>query len=78
MNAREDKVTIRRILVAMDPSYRSVGALDVAAELAARLGAELSAVFVEDVDLLHLAELPFAMEIGSRSCCLRPVRLVDL
>jgi nucleotide-binding universal stress UspA family protein len=33
---------------------------------------------VEDVDLLHLAELPFAAEIGSRSCCLRPVRLVDL
>jgi len=78
VNSREDKVTIRRILIAMDPSYRSVGALDVAAELAARLGAELSAVFVEDVDLLHLAEFPFAMEIGSRSCCLRPVRLVDL
>lgn len=78
MNEREDRVKIRRILLAMDPSYRSVGALEVASELAARLGAELSAIYVEDVDLIHLAELPFAAEIGSRSCCLRPVRLVDL
>jgi len=78
VNAKDEKVTIRRILVAMDPSYRSVGALEVAAELASRLGAELNALFVEDVDLLHLAQLPFATEIGSRSCCLRPVRVEEL
>lgn len=78
MNPREDNVKIRRILLAMDPSYRSMGALETAVDLAGSLGAELMAIFVEDVHLIHLAALPFATEVGTLSCCLRPLRLEDL
>jgi nucleotide-binding universal stress UspA family protein len=54
---------IRRILVALDASPHSLAALDAATELAVNLGAELSGLFVEDVNLLRLAQLPFSKEM---------------
>ncbi len=51
---------IRRILVGLDASAHSLAALDAAAVLAARLGAQLAGMFVEEEDLLRLAALPFA------------------
>ena len=54
---------IRRILVALDASAASLAALEAAATLAARMDAELLGLFVEDVNLLRLAGLPFASEI---------------
>jgi nucleotide-binding universal stress UspA family protein len=53
----------RRILVALDASRESQAALEAAANLAARLEAELLGLFVEDVDLLNLAALPFSREM---------------
>jgi nucleotide-binding universal stress UspA family protein len=55
---------IRRILVALDASSQSLAALDAAVELAARMEAELMGLFVEDINLLELAGLPFAREIN--------------
>lgn len=55
---------VRRILVALDASPHSLAALEAAAELAARLEAELLGLFVEDINLLRLSELPFAQEVG--------------
>ncbi len=55
---------IRRILVALDGSDESLAAVDAAVALAAHLGAELEALFVEDIDLLRLAELPCARVIS--------------
>jgi len=54
---------IRRILVALDASEPRLGALQSAAMLANQLHAELQALFVEDINLLRLAELPFAREL---------------
>jgi len=51
---------LRRVLVALDASRASLAALQAAAALAARHGAELAGLFVEDIDLLRVAELPFA------------------
>lgn len=59
---RQQEGEIRRILVALDASPPSLAALRAAAELAARLDAELVGLFVEDITLLRLAELPFARE----------------
>jgi nucleotide-binding universal stress UspA family protein len=66
---REDNepARIRRILIALDASPASMAALDAAAELAERLDAELLGLFVEDIDLIRLSELPFAREIGLHS-----------
>lgn len=58
---------IKRILVALDTSETNRNALQTASLLASQLQAELQALFVEDINLLRLAELPFAHEmmIGS-------------
>jgi len=55
---------IRRILVALDASPYSLAALEMAANLAATMEAELAGLFVEDVDLLRMADAPSAMEIA--------------
>ena len=62
--AAKVKKARRRFVVLLDASAPGKAALEAAAARAAELEAELLAVFVEDVDLLHLAALPFAREIG--------------
>jgi nucleotide-binding universal stress UspA family protein len=57
-------LTIERILVALDASPHSLAALEAAVDLAVRFQAELAGLFVEDENLLRLAELPFLSEIG--------------
>jgi nucleotide-binding universal stress UspA family protein len=69
----EEKLTIQRILVALDASPHSLAALETAAELAARFNAELVGLFVEDVNLLRLGELPFTQEVGLFSATRRQV-----
>jgi nucleotide-binding universal stress UspA family protein len=73
MNERELEPTIRRILVALDASPHSQAALEAASELADVLKAELVGIFVEDVNLLRLAGLPFAREVGYPSGIDRPL-----
>ncbi|HSJ57805.1 MAG TPA: universal stress protein [Anaerolineae bacterium] len=60
-------VRIRRVLVAMDASPHSLAALDAATDMAARFRAELQGLFVQDLNLLRLAQLPFAQEVGQFS-----------
>lgn len=64
----------RRILVALDASSGSLAALEEAAMLASRLEAELWGLFVEDIDLLNLAALPFSREAPALA---RVGRLLD-
>jgi len=61
------QVAPRRIVAALywqRPASRELGAI---AELARHLQAELVGLFIEDIDLLHLAALPFAAQIGATS-----------
>ena len=62
-----------RVLVAVNPAARDLGALELAAELASRTQAHLLALFVEDENLFKLAELPFARELDRASGYLRPL-----
>jgi len=52
--------TIRRIVVALEPSAHGRAALAAAVRIAARLEAELVGLYVEDPELLRLASFPFA------------------
>lgn len=70
--------TVQRILVALDESPHSAAALEAAAELAVRLRAELEALYVEDVNLLRLASLPFAREITGASGAARRLDAAQL
>ena len=53
---------IDRVVVPLDAAAESRHAIETAARLAARAGAPLHGVFVEDEDLLRLASLPFARQ----------------
>ncbi len=67
MTAPETEPALRRILVALDVSEQSRAALEAAARLAGGLNAELVGLFVEDSDLLRMAELPVTRLVGARS-----------
>ena len=75
MSAETTDITIRRIAVVLDASEHSQQALETAARLAASLKAELEGIFVEDIDLIHLAGLPFLREIRLASLAQETVSL---
>ena len=54
----------QRILIALDASPASLAALELAADLAERYQAELLGIYVEDINLIRSAEIPFTREIG--------------
>jgi hypothetical protein len=56
---------IERVLLALDATAETRSAMDLAVRLAARAKVRLHAVFVEDEDLLDLANLPIAREVVS-------------
>ena len=62
---------IRRIIVGLEPAPRTRATLEAAARLAAQMEAELVGLFVENIDLLHFAGLPFAREVGFASATRR-------
>jgi nucleotide-binding universal stress UspA family protein len=55
--------TIKRILVGVDASQANRSLVQAANMLASKLDAELQALFVEDINLLQLAQLPLAREM---------------
>ncbi|MDH5513638.1 MAG: hypothetical protein OEY45_00580 [Gammaproteobacteria bacterium] len=67
MNEATAQATVRRILVTLNAAGSGQPALEAAVRLAAILGAELEGVFVEDIDLIRLAELPFLRELRPTS-----------
>lgn len=69
---------IARIVLGLEPARRSRAALAAAAKIAARMEAELVGVFVEDADLLHLAGMPFAREVGYPSAAQRSLDIVTM
>ncbi|MCC6534717.1 MAG: hypothetical protein IT531_19395 [Burkholderiales bacterium] len=58
---------VRRLTLALDAGQCSEADIALAIELAALIGTELRGLFVEDSDLLRLAQLPFAREFGGQS-----------
>lgn len=73
---------INRILVALDPELHLKEAnhsiLQAATTLARNLNAELNTLFIEDINLLKLAELPFAREIVYGAPAGRKLNVADM
>jgi hypothetical protein len=65
----------RRIVVALDTGEPDRAQLERLSRLASNLDAELEAVFVEDTDLLDLADLPFTREYRFASRRLESISL---
>ncbi|MFO7963396.1 MAG: universal stress protein [Desulfobacterales bacterium] len=69
---------IQRIMVALDASTSSMNAMQTALELAARFKSEVLGLFVEDINLLRLAQLPFAREVSFYSDRTRRINTHDM
>ena len=69
MNTGSAGTIIRRVAVVLNASMQSSQALQAAAELAASLQAELEGIFIEDINLFHLAELPARFYDRGNSQC---------
>lgn len=67
-----------RIVIELTGVPPARGALEAAAALADRVGAELVGLFIEDEDLLRFAALPFAREIGFASAERRRMDVTEL
>lgn len=66
-------ICVEQILVSLDSSLHSFAALKSAVELAQHYDAKLQGVFIEDVTLLSLAEMPFRQEVGEYSAIVRDI-----
>jgi nucleotide-binding universal stress UspA family protein len=73
MSSEDNINDIRRILIALDASPASQAALELAADLAIRYQAELIGIYVEDINLLRSAEIPFTKEVGFYSASSRQI-----
>jgi len=78
MNREAGPERAERIVVALDASPQSVAALRAAAELAALLEAEVEGLFVEDINLLYLCDLPFGREVGSYTARVRRLETSEM
>ena len=70
--------TIHRIVVALDASAHSRAAMNAAVTLAEKINAEVVGLFVEDINLLRMSELPFAREVLFAEAKLRRIERGDL
>lgn len=78
MIARDETFAIRRILVALDAATASTELLEEAVDIARRMEAEIEGLFVEDANLMRLAELPFAQELTFPSGLLQQLDLASV
>ncbi|WP_297795113.1 universal stress protein [uncultured Marinobacter sp.] len=62
-----------RVLVLLDGSRMGYAALDAAADIAARTGADVLGIFVEELNLLRSAGYGFSREVGAASGISRPL-----
>lgn len=65
--SRPNEIRRFRVIVALNACRRDLGGLELAAHLAASRGWDLEAWFVEEVNLLNVADLPFTKEITRTS-----------
>ena len=73
MKATDYSPTIRSILVALDDACSDHETMETAAHLAADLHAELQGLYIEDINVLRMAGLPFMAEITAASGTVRPI-----
>ncbi len=64
---------VRRIVATLQPQRPASARVGAIADLARRMEAELLGLFIEDIDLLHFAALPFSHEVGEASASRRPI-----
>ena len=67
MNDPQPQFPVHRIVIALESICENLKALEIAAEVAVRIKAELHGIFMEDVNLLSAASLPFVHQVNLQS-----------
>jgi len=78
MSETRSKFALQRLLVAIEPPILSRQPLAAARDLAQSLQLELAGLFVENLNLLRLAALPFTREVGAVSGMVRAIDVIDV
>jgi nucleotide-binding universal stress UspA family protein len=73
MSERGAHGTVHRVVVAIDDAPAASSAVEAAVQLASALDARLTALFLENADLIRAAALPFVDETGAVSGTVRPM-----
>lgn len=73
-----NKLIAARVIVSCDASPLGTTAIEAAAALAHGLELELTGIFVEDINLLRSAALPFTQEVASATALARPLQADEL
>ena len=73
MSERGAHGTVHRVVVAIDDRPGASSAVEAAVQLASALDARLTALFLENADLIRAAALPFVHETGAVSGTVRPM-----
>lgn len=68
----------RRLLLALDAACCEAAAIEAAVAIAVKLEAELEALFLEDADMIAVAELPFTHEVCARTARTREISVPRL
>ena len=78
-DARQNsKVIAARVFVSCDASPLGATAIDAAVALARELDAELTGIFVEDINLFRTAALPFTHEVALSSALPKRLQAEDV
>jgi len=78
VNESIDPICINRILVPIDSSTHSFSALQAAVVLAEHYKAELKGLYIEDITILGIADMPFGQEVGEYSAIIREISQDEL
>lgn len=78
MKDRERRFLARRVVIALESGCENLKALQMAAEMAGRMNAELHGVFFEDMRLLSVAALPFTRQVSLHPAGSRPLDPADI
>ena len=78
MATLDDLFSVRRVLVALDSATPGTVLVEAAVDFAKYIEAELEGLFVEDIDLMRLAELPFAQALSLPAGLPQPLDLAVL
>ena len=78
MSDPQPQFPVDRIVIALESICENLKALEIAAEMAARIKAELHGIFMEDVNLLSAANLPFVRQVNLQSAAAHSFEPADI
>jgi hypothetical protein len=78
MNTKANTLSLGRITITFAATESQPRSLEAIARLAASFSSEVSGVFIEDLEMLRAARLPFALEVCRATNRVKPADLVEI